>query len=77
MPGLDGGDQFGEVLLLVGGDQDRRHIRAESVSVNLLNDVETALLAEINIHEGHVGPQFFDAPQPSAEEVATATTLMP
>jgi len=59
-----GGDQFGEVFLLVGGDQDRRHTGAEPVLVNFSDDVKTALLAEIDINEGDVGPQFLDAPQP-------------
>jgi hypothetical protein len=63
-PSRAGDDQFGEVLLVMGGDQDRRHRGTGSVPVKLFDDVKTALLAEIDIDERHVGPQVRDALQP-------------
>jgi hypothetical protein len=58
------GDQFGEVLFGVGGDQDRRHRGAESIPMKPLDEIKPALLAEIDVDERHVGPQVLDALQP-------------
>ena len=58
------GDQFGEVLFVVGGDQDRRDRGAEPVAVKLLDEFKTVLLAEIDIDERHVWPKVLDTLQP-------------
>jgi len=63
-PSRAGGDQFGEVLLVMGGDQDRWNRGTGPVPMKLLDDVKTALLAEIDIDERHVGPQVLDTLQP-------------
>lgn len=59
-----GRNQLGKVLFAVGRYQNGRNPEAERVVLKLLDDLETALLAQVDIDERHVGPQFLDTAQP-------------
>ncbi len=73
-----GGDQFGEVLLGVGGDQDRRHVGARIRSGEAARRRSKPLSSPRSMSTSVTsGRRFSTHCSPSAEELATATTLIP